>query len=195
MAIEAEFLRVGTAFATVAEVLQSLGLTVNEDRPPRDAVLLVERLGDLVEELRGWAADGLDAAAHAREGVAHPPDFHRARLALGEAHERFIRLEYRFFDEAVAPGTIDGLARFGRQRGGEWLSWSRGVLSGLDACRAPLRSLDEALLSAWMELGDRLGSRSVSLQTTNIGQLYGKVRIGRQPADRTAHGTATDPVA
>jgi hypothetical protein len=157
MAIEAEFLHLSTAFAAVAEVLQSLGLTVNEDRPPRDAVLLVERLGDLIEEIRGWAADGLAACGQAREAVAHPPDFHRARHALGEAHERYIQLEYRFFDEAVAFTTIDGLVRFGRQRGGEWLSWSRGVLSGLDSCRAPLRTLDEALLTAWQELGERLG--------------------------------------
>jgi hypothetical protein len=170
MAIEAEFRHLGAAFAATAEALQSLGLTVNEDRPPRDAVLLVERLGDLVEELRGWTAEGFAAAERALEFVAHPPDFQRARHALGEAHQRFIQTEYRFFDEAVSFATIDGLVRFGRQRGGEWLSWSRGVVNGLEACRAPLRSLSEALARTWMELGERLGSRSVSFQTTNIGQ-------------------------
>lgn len=192
MAIEAEFMRLGTAFAAMAEVLQSLGLTVNEDRPQHDAVLLVERLGDLVEELRGWTADGLVAAGRARELVAHPPDLQRARLALGEAHERFIQTEYRFFDEAVAFATIDGLVRFGRQRGGEWLSWSRGVVSGLEACRAPLRSLSEALARTWMELGERLGSRSVSFQTTNIGQQISAPATQHQYGQTETRGLVED---
>jgi hypothetical protein len=183
MAIEAVFLQLGTEFTAVAEVLQSLGLTVNEDRPPRDAVLLVERLGDLVEELRGWAADGLAASERAREAVGHPPDFHKGRIALGEAHARFIQLEYRFFDEAVSFATIDGLARFGRQRGGEWLSWSRGVLNGLDACRGPLRAMDETVMRAWQELSERLGPGSLQVLTTNIGQQYGATCMERQHGD------------
>jgi hypothetical protein len=190
MAIEAVFLSLATAYEAMREALQDLGLTVIEDRPPRDEVLLVERLGNLVDDLRGWAAEGVASAARARDAVAHPPDFHRARAALGLANERFIRLEYRFLDEAVAYETIDGLVRFGRQRGREWLSWSGSVVQALDACRAPLRTLDEALLQAWQELGERLGSRSVSLQTTNIGQqISAPVRRVDKAA---AHGMVED---
>jgi hypothetical protein len=170
MAIEASFLHLSSKFDAMREALQSLGLTVIEDRPRHDEVLLVERLGNVVEDLRGWTEEGLVSARAAQEAVAHPPDLHRARLGLGAANERFILLKYRFFGEAVAHETIDGLLRFGRQRGREWLSWSRSVVQALDACRDPLRSLDQAFLQAWQELGERLGARSVSLQTTNIGQ-------------------------
>ena len=173
MAIEAVFLQLDTACDAVREALQSLGLTVIEDRPPHDEVLLVERLGNLVDDMRGWTEEGCASVGTAREAVTHPPDLQRARQALSVAHERFLLLEYRFFDEAVTHRTIDALMRFGQQRGREWLGWAKSVVLALDSCRAPIRALDEALLQAWRELGERLGARSVSLQTTNIGQQIG----------------------
>jgi hypothetical protein len=170
MAIEAVFSDLTRKFDTMRDVLQSLALTAIEDRPARGEVLLVERLGNLVEDLRGWTEEAREAAAQARDALAHPPDVNVGRLALTMANERFIRLEYRFFDEAVAHGTISELHRFSRQRGREWLSWTSGVVQALDACRSPLRELDQALLQAWQELGERLGSRSLTVQTNNIGQ-------------------------
>jgi hypothetical protein len=179
MAIEAAFLHLTSKFDAMRDALQSLGLTAIEDRPPHDEVLLVERLGNIVEDLRGWTEEGLASAVEAREAVTHPPDLHRARYGLVAANERFVLLEYRFFGEAVAYDMIEGLLRFGRQRGGEWLSWSRSVVQALDACRAPVRALDEAFLQTWQELGERLGARSVSLQTTNIGQQISASAVRR----------------
>src|SRR5580704_2998123 len=105
MAIEAVFLHLTSTFEAMRDALQSLGLTVIEDRPPRNEVLLVERLGNLVEDLRGWGEEGLASAVQARVAVTHPADLHRARNALGVANERFILLEYRFLGEAVAYDT------------------------------------------------------------------------------------------
>jgi hypothetical protein len=170
MAIEAVFLHLTSAYAAIRDALHSLGLTVIEDRPPRDEVLLVERLGNLVEDLRGWTEEGCGAADEAQEAITHPADLHRARRALAQANDRLIVVEHRFFGEALSYDTTDALLRFGRQRGGEWLGWSKSVVQALEACRTPLRALDEACLQAWQELGERLGARSVSLQTTNIGQ-------------------------
>ena len=170
MAIEAAFLELSRAFNTLRDTLQSLGLTVVEDRPPQDEVLLVERLGNLVEDLRGWAEEGCASMEIAVRAAAHPPDLHAARHALGIANEHFILLEYRIVGEALAHRTIDGLLRFGHQRGREWLAWSKSVAQALDTCRAPLQALDEAFLQTWQELGERLGVRSMSLHATNIGQ-------------------------
>jgi hypothetical protein len=192
VAIEAEFLRLTTAFEAMREALQSLGLTVIEDRPSHGEVLLVERLGNLVEDLRGWAEEGLATAMRGREAVTHPPDLHRARHTLGVANECFIRLEYRFLDEAVSYETVDALVRFGRQRGREWLSWSGSVVQALDGCRKPLQVLDEALLHAWQELAERLGTRSVSLQTTNIGQQISTLSPDRRGHVREPQGVAQD---
>jgi hypothetical protein len=185
VAIEAVFLRLTSAYAAMRDALQSLGLTVIEDRPPHDEVLLVERLGNLVEDLRGWTEEGYRAAVEARKAIDHPPDLHRVRRALGQGNERLIVVEYRFFGEAVAHDTVESLLRFGRQRGREWLGWSKSVVEALDACRTPLRALDEAFLQAWQELGERLATRSVSLQTTNIGQQISAPR-GRRAGSQSS---------
>lgn len=137
MAIETVFLQLGTACEAVREALQSLGLTVIEDRPPHDEVLLVERLGNLVDDLRGWVEEGCACVGTARDAVVYPPDLQRTRQALSSAHEHFLLLEYRFFDEAVTHRTIDALLRFGNHRGREWLGWAKSVVLALDACRAP----------------------------------------------------------
>lgn len=172
MAIEAVFHTLVGRFKAVTDAFQSLRLTVIEDRPTRGEVLLVERLGNLVEDLHGWLVEGLAAAMDARQAVAHPLDGYRARQSLGLANERFIRLEGQFFNEAVSHRMIDGLERFGRQRGGEWFGWARSVVLALQGCRDPLRALDEALLLAWQELCERLGSGALQVQTTSIGQQF-----------------------
>jgi hypothetical protein len=170
MAIEAAFTQLMTHFTAMRDALQSLSLTVIEDRPPQGELMLVDRLGNLVEDLRGWAEEGYASATQARQAVSHPPDLHRARQALAVSNERFISLEYRFYGEVVVHHMIGELKRLGSRRGPEWPGWSKSVVQSLDACRTPLRTLDEAFLQTWQELAERLGTRSVSLQTTNIGQ-------------------------
>jgi hypothetical protein len=173
VALEAAFLHLVSAFDTMREALHSLALTAIEDRPQRDEVLLVERLGYIVEDLRGWALEGRTSAAWAHNAVTHPLDGHRAREALGEANKCFIQFEYQFLDRAASHETVGELAKFGRQRGGEWLSWSGSVVMALEGCREPLRALDEAILRAWQELSEQLGSGSLSVWNTNIGQQVG----------------------
>jgi hypothetical protein len=168
MAIESVFQRLVLLAEAELEAMQDLALTAIEDRPAKGGVLLIERLGDLVEALRGWSTDIRHEAVAARAAVTHPADFSRARGALTRAGEAMLRLRRGFFDEAVKPETIEALRQFGRQRGGEWSSWVSGMTAALDASRPSLAALDEALLNAWVELTERLATRSISVQT--IGQ-------------------------
>jgi hypothetical protein len=170
MTIEAAFQKLAQKLTIMREELESLGLTVIEDRPGDDEVLLVDRLGDLTMDLRGWAEEALASALEARRAGEHPANLHAARTALAAANLSFIRLRRRFFEDAIAYHVIDGLRRASRARGGEWPSWSQSVVQALNACGPPLRELDEVLLETWAELADRLGNRSVSVQATSIGQ-------------------------
>jgi hypothetical protein len=171
MAIEAVFANLLHKIEALREALLGLALTAIEDRPASGEVLLVERLGDTVEDLRGLCEGMREAAKQARDAIAHPADFNLGRRSLAAANQRFMRLEYRFFDEGSAPPTIAELQRFGRERGREWLSWSGSAVEALESCRTPVRELDEAFLEAWQELGERLAARSVSVNATAVGQV------------------------
>jgi hypothetical protein len=194
MAIETEFLRLTAAFEAMRDALNGLALTVIEDRPAEGEVLLVDRLGALVEDLRGWAAEGSAAAMQGREAVANPVNGYQACRALGRANERFIRMEWRFFDDAISHETIGELMHFGRHRGSEWLGWSRTVQNAMQSCRGPLRELDGMLLQTWLELSERLCSRSVSLHSTNMWQQTSGLPSNSFAPNYTAHepGTADE---
>ena len=192
MAVEAAFQTLVVKLGAAREAFESLRLTAVEDRPLRDEVLLVERLGNAVEDLQGWLEEAVAAAGEAQQAVRHPLDGHRARGALALAHERFLRLEYKFFFEGVSYEEIGELSRFGRRRGREWLGWTGSVIQALDQCRAPLRDVDEALLVCWQELSERLGASSVSVQTTNIGQQISAAALSPGEISRDGRGLPQD---
>jgi hypothetical protein len=53
------------------------------------------------------------------------------------------------------------------------------VKQGIEQCREPLDLSTKALAGCWQEIAERVGSTSVSVQTTNIGQ-----KIISRPEDR-----------
>ena len=192
MAIETEFQHLVEKFDAVREALAGLRLTAVEDRPLRDEVLLVERLADSVDDLIGWLDEARAAAGDAQKAVRHPVDGYRACEALALANDRFIQLEYKFFSAGVSYEEINELTRFGQRRGREWLGWTRSVLEALDQCRAPIRELDEALLHGWRELAERLGTSTVSVQTTNIGQQISAAAVAASETQLDVPGSRHD---
>jgi len=62
------------------------------------------------------------------------------------------------------------LTSLGRDRGGEWLIWTRNVKTALEACREPLYEVNQAIFACWLELTDRLAAATISVQATSIGQ-------------------------
>ena len=75
------------------EAVASLQITVIEDRPLSGAVLLVERLGNATDDLRGLVEQALAAALEATTAVGNPPDSYRARNALANANRQFVCLD------------------------------------------------------------------------------------------------------
>jgi hypothetical protein len=172
VAIAVTFEELVAAFGRLRDALQGLQLTVVEDRPPRNEVLMVERLGDAIDDLRGWLEEGLAGASDALNAVGTPFDADGARQALATANDRFIRLEYKFFLDVTSYEVVDNLIRFGRQRGREWLRWTASVKEALAQCPMPLRDVAEGLRLSWQELGERLGTASISVRTMNIAQQF-----------------------
>jgi hypothetical protein len=173
------------------DALMGLALTAIEDRPASGEVLLVERFGDTVEDLRGLCEGIREAADQARDAIADPADFNLGWRALAAANQRFTRLEYRFFSEGAAHQTVSQLQLFGHERGREWLSWSGSAVEALESCRTPVRELDEAFLEAWREFGERLEARSVSVSATAVGQVI-PGKLPRRSRTQTEHSKVAD---
>jgi hypothetical protein len=169
VALEVIFAELVTKWRHLHDALQSLRITAVEDRPLDGGVLLVERFSDNSEDLFGWAAEGLSAALEAQQAVGPVLDLNRARRALTVSQERFGRLSDEFLD-FTSFERITELIKFGRKRRGEWLSWVNSLKDGSSQCDAPMKEVRNALAITWEELAERLGTTSVSVQTTNIGQ-------------------------
>jgi hypothetical protein len=58
----------------------------------------------------------------------------------------------------------------GSARRGEWLPWAASVKDGVEQCREPLEGVSKALAGCWQEIAERVGTTSISVQTSNIGQ-------------------------
>ena len=63
------------------------------------------------------------------------------------------------------------LASVARERGRDWASWVKVVKQGLGQGQALVEEGREALFLCWQDLAERLGTASVSVQNTSIGQL------------------------
>lgn len=169
MAFEATFNELVAAWHRLHEVIEALRVTTVEDKPLTDGVLLIDRCGDATEDLLGWATEGLAAAAEAQQAISDAVDLNRARRTLASSQKRFSQLNDKF-SEFTSYEHLSELTRLGRKRRGEWLAWVRSVMDANAQCWAPMRDVRDALARTWQEMAEHLGTTSVSLQTTNIGQ-------------------------
>lgn len=169
MALGKTFRELVGQLGKLGEAFHELRITFG-DKPTQGDVALVDRLGDSIEDAAGWLEEALAAGVNAEKAVEHPLNIELARKELTTCQERFNRTAQQYSVELVSYDRIAELARFGRQRGGEWKRWAETVKEVLERCREPLYDANQALFHCWQELVERLGMSSVSVQTTNIGQ-------------------------
>jgi len=117
----------------------------------------------------GTLHEARKAALNARRAVGHPVDLDQARRALTLCQERFHRIEQLFAADLVSYEKFKELDRLGNERRA-WLPWSSTVKQGIEQCRQPLEQTSAALAACWQELAERLGTMSISMQATNVGQ-------------------------
>jgi hypothetical protein len=183
VALEATFQDLVAKLGALREAVTGLQITVIEDRPLDGGVLLVERLGNATDDLRGLVEEAFAAALEATQAVGNPLDSYRARNALANANRQFVCLEYKFLIEQLSADHLNELRKLGRNHGREWHGWTGSVIDALTQCRGPVRDVDDAFLSSWQDLSERLGSGGVSVQTTNIGAIAAPTRQRRKQPD------------
>src|SRR5581483_697804 len=169
MALAASFNELCTALTALDEAFNQLRVAVH-DGPSRGDSVLVDLFGDAADDLLGWSTGAAGAARAAQQAASYPLDTEHARWSLVAAQKTFDLIADRLLSDLLSYERISELTTLGRERRGEWLIWAGGVKSALDACREPLHNVHQALFLCWQEITEHLGTTSVSVQTTNVGQ-------------------------
>ena len=147
---------------------QAARLTLVEDRP--GDVALVDQRGSRVDDLLGWIEEAVQLARRAEGACKGAGDFQKVRRSLGPCHERVNRMNCSMSDELLSYECVAELAGIARSRGGAWAAWAKGVQDGLRQCQQLLFDVNDALLSCWRELSDRLSAGGVHVRATSVGQ-------------------------
>jgi hypothetical protein len=170
MALDATFRELSSQLRKLHDMLLALRLTVVEDKPLKGEAALVDQLEDSILDVMGALDECLKAAGTAQKAVGHPLDLDRARRGLASCQDQFHRIERQYSDDLASYEKQKDLAGLGSARRGEWLPWAASVKDGVEQCREPLEGVSKALAGCWQEIAERVGTTSISVQTSNIGQ-------------------------
>lgn len=169
MALETSFNTLSEQLQLLDEALAELQRTVIEKPRKRD-VVLVDLFGDAVDDLCGWLAEARFAASEGTSAAVFD-SLNQVRRFLKTCQEKLSLIAERLISDLLCYERIAELTSLGRDRGGEWLMWTRNVKTALEACRTPLYEVNQAIFACWLELTERLCTAGVTVQATNIGQI------------------------
>ncbi|SRR6266566_2730280 len=171
MALQIAFEDVEARLKELQDALLHLHFAVVEARSPRIAHHLADRLGDqVIPDLQGLTRDALLEAETGVAASSHPPDIGTCGHALLGCQKDLNQIAGRFWTELGSYGPISDLIGLGEEHSAEWRIWTEGVLNALDRCQQPVYDASEGLAVCWEEILERIGTTSVSVQATNIGQ-------------------------
>jgi hypothetical protein len=168
VALEATFRDLSVCLHQLHDALNELQVTLG-DKPIDDESAVADDIETKVLDAMGTLHEARKAALNARRAVGHPVDLDQARRALTLCQERFHRIQQQFASDLVSYEKLKELDRLGNERRA-WLPWSNTVRQGIEQCRQPLEQTSAALAACWQELAERLGTMSISMQATNVGQ-------------------------
>ena len=174
MALRAELENLGCQLERMHEVFSDLRRLLDDHPSQGDKVLLLDSFGDAVEDLLGWLQESLDRCAPllpAKLGERRNDfDANVARQALVVCQGLFNQQMHRFSVDLVSYERVAQLLQFGRERGGEWQTWAKGIKLELESCQQHLFLTSQVLFRCWVELAEWIGMTSISVRTTNVGQ-------------------------
>lgn len=170
MALESIFRDLPGQLRKLHDMLVALRLTVVEDKPLKGEAALVDHLEDTILEVMGTLDECMKTAGAAQKAVGHPVDLDLARRALAACQDQFHRIETDYTERLASYEQIKDLAGLARDRRGEWIPWAGSVKNGIERCREPLDGARKALADCWQEIAERVGTTSISVRTSNIGQ-------------------------
>lgn len=172
MALRVELENLGCQLKRMHEVFSDLRRLLDDHPSEGSKVVLLDSFGDAVEDLLGWLEESLERCA-----PLLPPkpgerendfDANLARQALVVCQRLFNQQMHRFSVDLVSYEKVAQLLQFGRERGGEWQTWAKGIRLELESCQQHLFLTSQVLFRCWVELAEWIGMTSISVRTTNV---------------------------
>jgi hypothetical protein len=157
MALVAAFQTLCVHCQKLHEALEGLRLTVVEDKPLTGDVILVDQLGNTVDDLLGWVEELYNTAAAGHAAVQTSRDVEKARQALIACHQQFHQTSQRFTNDLAAYDRLTEVLALGHGRPGEWCSWARGTKEAIEDCAHYFTDCSHALFVCWQELTEHPG--------------------------------------
>jgi hypothetical protein len=185
MAVAERYEQLWTRLHELREAWLELRLTVGEDRPRGEGTMLVDRLGDEVDD--GLAAVE-EALAAVRAAMQEPDDIRAGARALSTAHGRLTQVADGYWRGPASLERQRQLHSLGRRRGGEWGAWVRSVDDAQGRFPASLTAVSEELRRTWLELVERAASGAISLTSSSIGQQISVLAAERAGAQGREDG-------
>jgi hypothetical protein len=155
MSVTVVFHDLDQRFQALHDALLALRTTVLEDCPLPGDHVLVERLGDGVDDVLGYVDEALAAMRRSQPDACQPVAWERVCQTLVTCQSGYNHAARSFWFRLATYEQIADLLRLGRERGGEWRPWSSSVRQGLDCCQQPFFEVNEALFRGWREVADR----------------------------------------
>jgi hypothetical protein len=155
VALEKTFRELGDVLRRLRDNLLLIQLNIREDVPVEGAVVLVDKLGDAVDDSLGSLQEALVAADEARKAIGPSLRLDMVARALTKCQEQFHSVELRFQSELISYERLTELTAFARSRRGEWLAWVKSVRQGLEQCKQPIDETSRTLLACWQEIAER----------------------------------------
>jgi hypothetical protein len=170
MALERVFQELIARLRKLRDALKEVRLTVIEDRPREDPVVVVDHFEYALEDILGWLEEAVTSGAEAQQSVALPLNLDRAVRCLSRCQDLFQRIQRSYLVSLISYGRLEELTSVGKEKRGEWQGWAESVKKGLEQCRKPMEDASLALIHCWQEIAERPAGTSVTVQTTNVGQ-------------------------
>ena len=174
MSLRTEFQNLRTQYERLHEVFSDLRRLLDDHPAQGNKVLLLDSFGDAVEDLLGWLEESSQTCVPLLppEVVGRNSDFdtNSARRALVVCQELLNRQMHRFSVDLVSYDKIAQLLQFGRERGGEWQTWAKGIKMELETCQQHLYLTNQVMFRCWVELAEWIGMTSIAVHSTSIGQ-------------------------
>ena len=171
MSLRTEFQNLRTQQERLHEVFSDLRRLLDDHPAQGNKVLLLDSFGDAVEDLLGWLEESSQTCAPLLPAQTHCDfDINLARRSLVVCQDSFNRQMHRFLIDLVSYDKISQLLQFGRERGGEWQAWAKGIKLELETCQQHLFLTNQVMSRCWVELAEWIGMTSISVQATSVGQ-------------------------